>query len=128
MELHKYSQGESRRVRAPFPGGPSAEVLIGADGDWPLGVAIVTIPAGGGMPEHDHGSSRAMVLPLDGEVVMVDAERGSEHVASPGSVVTIPVGKRVEVRNDGSDDVSIQVVFDPPDFTRQLEAWPADEA
>jgi quercetin dioxygenase-like cupin family protein len=127
MELNKYSQGEKRQVRAPFPGGPVAEVLIGADGDWPLGVAIVTIPAGGGMPEHDHGSSRAMVLPLDGEVVMVDVEGGSEHTASPGNVVTIPIGARVEVRNDGGRDVSIQVVFDPADFTRQIEAWPVDE-
>jgi quercetin dioxygenase-like cupin family protein len=127
MGLRIFKAGDAKRFRAPVPGGPSAEVLIGTDDDWPMGVAHVVIPAGGGMPAHDHGSSAAMVLPLDNPVVLVDAGKGEEFEVGPGAVVTIPIGNLVEVHNRGGAEAAIAVVFNPPDFTRQLGGWPVDE-
>lgn len=127
MALKKFAVGDRKRVRAPMPKGPSAEVLVGTDDDWPMGVAYVVVPAGGGMPEHNHGASAAMVIPLERSVVIVDVTEGSEFEAAPGSVVTIPVGNLAEVRNTADVDAPIMVVFDPPDFTSQLDSWPVDE-
>lgn len=125
MALRVFKAGEGKRFRAPVPGGPEAVVLIGTEDDWPMGVAHVVIPAGGGMPEHEHGSSAAMVLPLDRPVVMVDVQEGAELEIGPGEVATIPIGDLVEVRNRGDAVATIAVVFNPPDFIRQLESWPA---
>jgi quercetin dioxygenase-like cupin family protein len=101
--------------------------MIGVDDDWSMGVARVVIPAGGGMPEHEHGSSEAMVLPLDHPVAIVDVAAKTEFGVGPGDVVTIPIGDLVEVHNRGEADATIAVMFNPPDFTRQLQGWPADE-
>ncbi len=128
MGLRSFRAGERKRVRAPFPGGPGAEVLVGTEDDWPMGVAHVVIPAGGGMPEHDHGSSAAMVLPLDRPLVMIDVNEQREIEVGPGEVVTIPIGDLVEVQNRGEEDATIAVIFNPPDFTRQLDSWPIDES
>jgi quercetin dioxygenase-like cupin family protein len=127
MGLRSFSAGERKRVRAPFPDGPAAKVLIGTEDDWPMGVAMVEIPAGGQMPRHDHGSSAAMVIPLDEPVVLVDLGEQKEIEAAPGKVVTIPIGDLVEVHNRGGADATLAVVFNPPDFTRQLDSWPVDE-
>lgn len=127
MGLRSFKAGDRTRVRAPLPGGPEAVVLIGIDDNWPMGVAHVVIPPGGGMPEHDHGSSAAMVLPLDQPVVMVEAREGAELEVGPGEVVTIPIGDLVEVRNRGEAQATIAVIFNPPDFTHQLDSWPAAE-
>lgn len=127
MALKQFAVGDGKRVRAPISNGPTAEVLIGADQDWPMGVAHVVIPAGGGMPEHEHGDSAAMVIPLERPVVIVDVAEGREFEVSPRSVVAIPVGDLAEVRNPADVDAPIMVVFDPPDFTRQLNSWPVDE-
>jgi quercetin dioxygenase-like cupin family protein len=110
-----------------MPNGPGAEVLIGTEDDWPMGVAHVVVPAGGGMPEHDHGASAAMVIALEQPVVIVDVAEGREFEVEPGAVLTIPAGNLAEVRNPADVDVAIMVVFDPPDFTSQLNSWPVDE-
>ncbi len=125
MALRHFKTG-GKRVRAMVPGGPSAEVLIGTGDDWPMGVARVVIPPGGGMPEHDHSSSAALLVPLDAPVTLVDAEGTDRFDVAVGSVATIPIGQRVEVLNEGSVEASVMVVFDPPDFTRQLDSWPSD--
>ncbi|MGH3570557.1 MAG: hypothetical protein ACRDS0_40700 [Pseudonocardiaceae bacterium] len=39
-----------------------------------LAAAHVTIPPGGGMPEHTHGESTALVIPLAGELLIRSAE------------------------------------------------------
>ena len=80
------------------------------------------------MPEHDHGDSAALVIPLERAVVIVDVADGRELEVSPGSVVTIPAGDLAEVRNPADLDAPIMVVFDPPDFTSQLDSWPVDES
>lgn len=87
----------------------------------------MVIPAGGGMSEHDHGTSAAMVLPLDQPVVIEDVGERVEYEVGPGAIVTIPIGDLVEVHNRGDTEATIAVVFNPPDFTRQLESWPVDE-
>lgn len=117
----------NRKVRAMVPNGPSAEVLIGVDDDWQIGVASVSIPPGGGMPEHDHSSSAATLIPIDGTVQLISTSDGTSLEVEPGAVATIPIGERVEVKNEGRTEVLVMVVFDPPHFTRQLASWPPDE-
>lgn len=48
---------------APFPDGPSVEVLVddGVEGRQ-LASAKVTLAPGAAMPEHDHGESEALVI------------------------------------------------------------------
>ena len=51
--------------RAPVPDGPAAELLVDEQaGDGQLSAAHVRIPPGGSMPEHAHGESTALVVPL----------------------------------------------------------------
>ena len=42
--------------RAPLPLGPSVEILVDDQDGAELAAAHLTIPAGGGMPEHTHGA------------------------------------------------------------------------
>jgi len=126
MGLHQFSAGANggKRVRAILDGGPTAEVLIGLKDHWPMGVAHVVLPPGGGMPEHDHSSSAALLIPIEGRVTLVDAEGEGSFDLEAGSVATIPVGHRVSIANPGETDAKLMVVFDPPDFTKQLDSWP----
>lgn len=128
MGLHQFSvgDGDGKRVRAIVQGGPTAEVLIGLKDHWPMGVAHVVLPAGGGMPEHDHSSSATLLIPIEGSVTLVDAEAQGSFDLAPGSVATIPIGHRVSIVNPGKIDAKLMVVFDPPDFTKQLDSWPPD--
>lgn len=128
MGLRRFSAGGNggKRVRAIAEGGPSAEVLVGLKDHWPMGVAHVVLPAGGGMPEHDHSSSSTMLIPIEGTVTLIDAEGDGILELEPGSVATIPIGHRVAISNPGGSEAKLMVVFDPPDFTRQLESWPPD--
>lgn len=91
-----------------------------------MGVAHVILPAGGGMPEHDHSSSATLLIPIEGSVTLVDAEGEGSFDLDPGSVATIPIGHRVSLVNPGERDAKLMVVFDPPDFTKQLDSWPRD--
>lgn len=73
--------GEGPARSAPVEYGPEAEVLVGGDGER-LAVARVVVPPGGGMPEHDHGESEAMVLCQDGRIRL--REGGREETLEPG--------------------------------------------
>lgn len=109
--------------QAPFPNGPTAQVLIdeqSADGQ--LAAAHVTIPAGGNMPEHAHGDSTALVVPLTGELVIRSGQH-TEKVA-PGVVVLLDQGERVSLSNETSQPVSMLGVFAPAGFIGTLTSWP----
>lgn len=109
--------------RAPFPNGPSAQVLVdeqSADGQ--LAAAYVTIPVGGTMPEHAHGESTALVVPITGELLIRSGQR--EEKVAPGVVALIDQGERVSVTNETSQPVSMLGVFAPAGFIGAVASWP----
>lgn len=122
MRVVAIGSGPTRQ--APLPGGPTAEVLFDDEAAaGQLGVAHVQIPPGGGMPEHAHGDSVALLVPLTGEVVIAGGDQ-QERVAQ-GVVVLIDRGERVRLANETSESVSALAVFVPAGFVRALSSWPA---
>ncbi len=116
--------GEARR--APFEAGPLVRVVVGPAAGEPVGVLEVTLPAGGAMPEHDHGDSSVLLVPLAGCFRLVEAgQDGAALELRPGSLATIPVGRRVRLENAGETEARTLAVLTPPDFAEQLDAWPA---
>jgi len=104
---------------APVEGGPRVEVLAAGEN---LSAARVVLPPGGGMPEHDHGESEAMVVVRSGRVALRSGEREEELEA--GAVSLLGVGERVALRNASQEEAHLLAVFSPPGFVRNLEAWP----
>jgi quercetin dioxygenase-like cupin family protein len=88
-----------------------------------VAAARVTLPPGGGMPEHDHGESAALVAVQRGRIVM--RAGGEERELEVGAVAAIDVGERVSLRNPGDEPASLLAVFTPAGFARTLAAWPA---
>jgi quercetin dioxygenase-like cupin family protein len=87
-----------------------------------VAVIHVEIPAGGGMPEHDHGASQVVLIPLVGSV---QVRHGQDvHTVVPGSAAHIDTGERVSLVNPGSEPASLMVVASPPEFAAGLAAWP----
>ncbi len=107
--------------RAPAPGGPTVRPLLGPDSGVPVAVLHVTVPAGGGMPEHDHGPSHAVLIPVHGYIRL--RHGGEDHDLGPGTATHIGVGERVSLANPGAGPVELIVVAAPPDFAA-LTSWP----
>ncbi len=124
--VRRWDVDAGERRRAPFPGGPAVRVVVGTAVDAPVGVLEVTMPAGGAMPEHDHGDSAVLLVPLAGRFRLVEAGGGDANTLEPGTVATIPVGVRVRLENAGDAEARTLVVLTPPDFAERLETWPAD--
>ncbi|MGW7380660.1 cupin domain-containing protein [Streptomyces sp. NPDC054794] len=80
------------------------------------------MPAGGGMPEHDHGPSEIVLIPLAGSVEL--RHDGLARTLSPGMTAHIAVGERVSLANPGTEPASVMAMASPPDFTRSLAGWP----
>lgn len=110
-------------VRAvPVEGGPRAEVLLGEGGER-LAVARVVVPPGGGMPEHDHGESEALVVCWEGRVNLRAAER--EETLDEGKMALVGIGEKVSVENpSASASATLMAFFAPPGFVATLGAWP----
>lgn len=124
--VERWQTGEGARRRAPVPDGPELEIVIGAGRGHPFGVLDVTVPVGAAMPEHDHGVSEALLVPLAGSLRLVEvgeAERATELAS--GALATIPVGCRVRLENAGEVEARLLVVLSPADFVAQTERWPA---
>ena len=123
MRLVRMGEGEAHA--APVEGGPVAELLVGGEEGGRLGVARVVVPPGGGMPEHEHGESEALVLPQEGRVV-IRGEDGREQTLDPGTMALIGVGERVSLTNpSGSEEAVLLAFFAPSAFVRTLASWPA---
>lgn len=108
--------------RAPLPGGPTVRTLLSRDSGPPVGILHVTLPAGGRLPEHDHGPSHVVLIPLQGRVRLRHA--GNDHDLGPGTATHIDVGERVSLANPGADPAELLVVAAPPDFAEAVAAWP----
>jgi quercetin dioxygenase-like cupin family protein len=111
------------RRRAPIPGGPTVASLTPASSSGQVAVVHVEIPAGGGMPEHDHGASEIVLIPLSGTAEL--RNDGQTQTLSAGMAAWIARGERVSLANPGPEPASLMVVASPPEFARRLAAWPA---
>lgn len=111
--------GDGPVRQAPLPNGPTAEVLVDEQaGAGQLAAVRVTIPPGGGMAEHAHGHSTALVVPLTGELTIASGDR--QNALRPGAVVLIDRGERVRLANHTAEPVTLLAVFGPADFVRAL--------
>jgi mannose-6-phosphate isomerase-like protein (cupin superfamily) len=125
LEIQHSAVGTGTVRRSPFPNGPLVEVLLNGD-DSPVGAIHVRLAAGAELPEHDHGPSTVVLIPRSGTAQLVDvAARDRTTDLRPGTVTTIPVGRRVRLRNPGDGDAELLVVVSPAEFARGLTAWPA---
>lgn len=116
------TRGTGRRHQ-PAPGAPLVEVLFGGeDGGPDLGLLHVEVPVGAGMPEHTHGGSDIVLLPLDGAV---DITKGDEvaHVAV-GDAICIRKHEAVSLSNPGDRPARLIVAAAPPAFVAGVRSWP----
>lgn len=120
---------ESGVVRAaPMEGGPRVKVLVGAEGaeSGKVAAARVVVPPGGGMPEHDHGESEALVA-VQSERVVIETGGQKEELGA-GFLAVMGVGERVSLRNpSSSESTTLLAIFSPPGFAKQIASWPAAE-
>lgn len=129
MGVKRFEIGHGDRRQAPMPGGPSAEVLFGGEADERLGAVHVVVPPGAALPAHEHGESESLLISLEGRALLSDAEQGGATVElEPGAMATIPVGHKVELRNEDGDPARLLAVFSPADFVTGVRAWPAADA
>lgn len=125
--------------RAPITDGPTVRALPIGSGDTDLtsdtgssggeasshgGAAVlqVCLPAGAGMPEHDHGPSAVTLIPVSGRVQL--GHRGDRRMLGPGTVAFIDIGERVSLRNPDPDEATLLAVVAPPDFAEAVSSWP----
>jgi quercetin dioxygenase-like cupin family protein len=114
---------QTPRRRAPISQGPAAAILTPPESSGQLAAIHVEIPAGGGMPEHDHGPSEILLIPLSGTAELRHGHQVS--VLRPGTTAHITIGERVSLANPGPQPAALMVVASPPDFASRLASWPA---
>ncbi|TDW84339.1 quercetin dioxygenase-like cupin family protein [Kribbella pratensis] len=115
--------GTTPRRRAPVTGGPTMEVLVAAETSDNIAMVQVWIPPGGGLPEHDHGSSEVVLVHISGSIHL--QQGGREHRLAPGAVAHIAAGERVSLTNPGTETAVMTIVASPPEFVARITAWPA---
>ncbi len=120
MEL--VARGEGIVRQPPVPHGPTVEVLFGGDEGGPaVGVVRVEVPPGAGMPEHDHGGSDVVVMPVVGGVEISQGQR--TVAAGVGDAVLIRRDERVALRNPGDEPAQLVVAAGPATFVASMRAW-----
>lgn len=80
------------------------------------------VPAGGGLPEHDHWVWQIVLIRRSGSVELSGGE--DRHTLLLGSVARIATGERVAVHNTGTRPSSLMVVASPPECAARLASWP----
>jgi quercetin dioxygenase-like cupin family protein len=120
--MHIAETSTATRRQAPHPNGPIAQALTNSDVSDQLAVIHVELPAGAAMPEHDHGASQIVLIPLSGSVVV--GHDGTKQTLSVGSAAHIATGERVSLENPGTEAASLMVVASPPEFAGRLASWP----
>ncbi len=101
----------------PFGDGAAIDVLLEGAPE-PLAAIHVTVKGGARMPEHDHGESDALLIPLSGRLIL----RGTatEVQLESGMVAFVAAGERVSVENPTTAAASMVVCFAPPTFVHAL--------
>lgn len=125
MEL--IHSGEGARRRPPTPNAPTVEVLFGGDDGGPdVGVVRVSVPAGAVMPEHDHGGSDVVLVPVVGSVEISDAD--GTIAVGVGDAALLRKDETVSLRNPGDGAAEVIVAAGPPAFVASIRAWPPVDA
>jgi quercetin dioxygenase-like cupin family protein len=114
-------------VLTPFGDGAAIDVLLEGAPEQ-LAAIHVTVKGGARMPEHDHGESDALLIPLTGQLIL----RGNvtEAQLTSGVIAFVAAGERVSVENPTTATASMIVCFAPASFVhalRQLGSTDADE-
>ncbi len=120
MELRSRGDG---LVRQPAPGAPVVEVLFGGDESGPdVGLVRVDIAPGSGMPEHDHGGSDVVLVPIVGSVVV---SKGDESFSvGVGDALAIRKDEKVALRNPSDETAHVVVAAAPTAFVTAIRSWP----
>lgn len=107
----------------------SIDVLLDPrDGEAANLAAIhITVPPGAVMPPHHHGASEAVLFPLEGELVVLDAA-GAERRIAPGSLTVVGAQEKVGVENRSAAPARVLVCFAPPSFIEAVRPRPAGDA
>jgi len=125
MELIRAGEGAQRRP--PTPNAPTIEVLFGGGDESPdVGVLRLSVPAGAAIPEHDHGGSDVVLLPVAGSVEISDA--AGTITVGVGDAALVRKQERVSLRNPASSDAEVIVAAGPPTFVASIRAWPEPSA
>ncbi|MBQ0825203.1 cupin domain-containing protein [Streptomyces tagetis] len=120
--MHIADTASATRHRAPLAAGPIATPLTAETTSDRVAVVHLELPAGGGLPEHDHGASEIVLVPLSGTALL--RHGGKEHPLTPGTTAHIATGERVALTNPGDEPVSLMVVASPPEFAAHIASWP----
>ena len=75
------------------------------------------------MPRHSHGESDAVIITLEGELVLVSSYGGVERLVA-GMVATVAAHERISVGNHTAQPASMLVCFAPPAFAQTLVTVP----
>ncbi len=86
-------------------------------------VIRVTVPPATTMPRHSHGDSEALLIPLDGELLLVSGYGCVERLV-PGKLATVAAHERISVENHTAQPASMLVCFAPTTFVETLTAVP----
>jgi quercetin dioxygenase-like cupin family protein len=114
--------GNTPRRQAPLPGGPSVAPLVPTGTSERVAVLHMELPVGGSLPEHGHGPSEIVLVPLSGTIT-VGHEGGTSRLA-PGGTAHIATGERVSLANAGDEPARLMIIASPPDFAAHPESWP----
>lgn len=121
MELRQHGDGLVRKP--PVPGGPTVTVLFGGDPGGPdVGVVQVEVPPGAGMPEHRHGGSDVVLVPVAGTVTI---SKGAESITiNAGDAALVRKDEAVSLVNRGPETARVIVAAGPADFVAGIRSWP----
>lgn len=124
MDLIKANEGTARQ---PAPGAPTATAVFGGvEGGPDVGLVRVHVPAGTGMPAHQHGGSDVILTTMTG---MVRISAGDESVeVHPGDSVLITKDEAVSLTNPGASAAEVLVAAGPAHFIEAIRAWPEPTA
>lgn len=125
MELRKH--GDALVRKPPVDGAPTITILFGGDPGGPaVGVVQVEVPPGGRMPEHRHGGSDVVLVPVAGTVTI---SKGTESITvNTGDAALVSKDEAVSLANGGAEPARIVVAAGPADFVAQIRQWPEPDA
>lgn len=121
MQLRRESDGLVRTP--PMPNSPTVTVLFGGEEGGPdVGLAKVLVPAGAGMPPHQHDGSDVILTALSG-CVRIDKGQASLEVHT-GDSALIGKDETVSLTNPESEPAQLLVAAGPADFVGGIRSWP----
>lgn len=121
MELRQHTDRLLRKP--PGEGTPTVTVLFGGELDGPdVGVVRVEVPPGGAMPQHTHGGSDVVLVPVAGKVVI---SKGEESITvGTGDAALVRKDEAVSLANHGTETAQIVVAAGPANFVAGIRQWP----